>query len=62
MLANISGPQHIDTRLLALKIILQSNETSFHLLLEGPAVLAIKALDERLGRLEGSESSRQQIN
>ena len=48
-------------KLFALKLIIQSDETRFRLLVEGPSVLAIKALDERLGRLEngggGSESS-----
>ena len=40
-------------RLLALKIILTADETRFRLLTEGPAVLNMKFLEERLNRIEG---------
>ena len=47
-------------RLLALKIIITADETRFRLLAEGPAVLNMKALEDRLNRFE--EGNRQQIN
>ena len=50
----------IREKLLALKLIIQSDEARFRLLAEGPSVLTIKALEERLGRLEGTES--RQVN
>ena len=40
-------------KLLALKIILTADETRFKLLSEGPALLAIKSLEDRLNRIEG---------
>ena len=40
-------------KLLALKIIIQSDETRFKLLSEGPSLLAIKSLEDRLNRIEG---------
>jgi len=40
-------------KLLALKIIIQTDETRFKLLSEGPSVLAIKSLEDRLNRIEG---------
>ena len=39
-------------RILALKIIMQADETRFRLLSEGPSVLAFKTLQERLDRIE----------
>lgn len=42
-------------KLLALKIIMQADETRFKLLSEGPAVLAMKSLEDRLNRIEGVE-------
>jgi IS30 family transposase len=42
----------IRERLLALKIIMQANETRFKLLSEGPSVLAIKTLQERVSQIE----------
>jgi Trp operon repressor len=39
-------------KLLALKIILTADETRFRLLSEGPSILAIKSLEERLNRIE----------
>lgn len=45
----------IREKLLALKLCLQSDEAKFRLLSDGPAVLAIKALEERVSRVEGIE-------
>jgi IS30 family transposase len=39
-------------KLLALKVIIMSDETSFKLLSEGPAVLSIKSLEDRLTQVE----------
>jgi transcriptional antiterminator len=39
-------------KLLALKIIIQADETRFKLLLQGPAVLAMKHLQERVSQIE----------
>jgi endonuclease III-like uncharacterized protein len=39
-------------KLLALKVIVASDETAFKLLSEGPAVLAVKNLEERLAVVE----------
>jgi hypothetical protein len=42
-------------KLLALKLIIQSDETRFKLLSEGPSVMYIKLLEERLARIEATE-------
>src|SRR5215216_6742437 len=39
-------------KLLALKLIIMSDETAFKLLNEGPAVLAMKSLEDRLAQIE----------
>ena len=39
-------------RLHALKLIIQANEAKFKLISEGPKVMAIKQLEERLERIE----------
>jgi hypothetical protein len=39
-------------KLSALKLIIESNEARFKLLSEGPSVLAIKSLEERLNKIE----------
>jgi hypothetical protein len=49
-------------KLLALKLIIQSDETRFKLLSEGPSVLAIKTLEDRLNKIEGMETRRQVNN
>ena len=46
-------------KLLALKLIIQSDETRFRLLTEGPTVLNMKSLEERLHRIEGMDKQRQ---
>jgi DNA-binding transcriptional ArsR family regulator len=42
----------VKEKLLALKIIIQSNEARFKLLSEGPSVLAVKSLEDRLSKVE----------
>lgn len=42
-------------KLLALRLIMQADETRFKLLSEGPTLLAIKSLEDRLNRIEGME-------
>jgi IS30 family transposase len=39
-------------KLSALKLIIESNEARFKLLSEGPSILAIKSLEERLNKIE----------
>ena len=48
----------VKEKLAALKLIVESNEAKFKLLSEGPSVLAIKSLEERLNKIE----SNRQIN
>jgi DNA-binding transcriptional ArsR family regulator len=42
----------VKDKLLALKIIIQSNEAAFKLLSEGPSVLNVKLLEDRLTKIE----------
>jgi DNA-binding transcriptional ArsR family regulator len=49
----------IREKLLALKLIIQSDETRFKLLSEGPGLLAIKSLEDRLNRIERMGEQRQ---
>jgi DNA-binding transcriptional ArsR family regulator len=46
-------------KLLALKLIIQSDETRFKLLSEGPGLLAVKSLEDRLSRIERMGEQRQ---
>jgi IS30 family transposase len=46
-------------KLMALKIIVMAHETSFKLLNEGPAILAMKAMDDRLSALENVPDQEQ---
>ena len=50
----------VKEKLLALKIVIQSNEARFKLLSEGPSMLAIKSLEDRLGKIELSNHQQQQ--
>jgi len=43
-------------KLLALRLIIQSDETRFKLLSEGPGLLAVKSLEDRLNRIEDIRS------
>ena len=49
----------IREKLLALKLIIQSDETRFKLLSEGPGLLTIKSLEDRLNRIERMGEQRQ---
>jgi transcriptional antiterminator len=42
----------VKEKLSALKLIVESNEARFKLLSEGPSILAIKSLEERLNKIE----------
>src|SRR5215210_8083633 len=42
----------VKEKLAALKLIIESNEARFKLLSEGPSVLTIKSLEERLNKIE----------
>jgi IS30 family transposase len=50
----------IREKLMALKLVIQSNEAGFKLLSEGPNVLAIKTLEDRLSKMELSACRQQQ--
>ncbi len=56
-----NGNSSTKEKLAALKLIIESNEARFKLLSEGPSVLAIKSLEERLNKIESVEA-RQQVN
>jgi hypothetical protein len=45
-------------KLLALKIVMQADETRFKLLSEGPSVLAMKDLQERVSQIENRQTNR----
>jgi transcriptional antiterminator len=42
----------VKEKLSALKLIVESNEARFKLLSEGPSILAVKSLEERLNKIE----------
>jgi IS30 family transposase len=42
----------VKEKLAALKLIVESNEARFKLLSEGPSILAVKSLEERLNKIE----------
>lgn len=44
----------VKEKVVALKVIIQSNESKFKLLAEGPSVLAVKSLEERLNKIESA--------
>lgn len=48
-----TGKQHKNrTQLNALKVVIQSNVAIFELLQQGPTVMAVKALEERVAAME----------
>src|SRR5215208_4522460 len=49
----------VKEKLAALKLIVESNEARFKLLSEGPSVLAVKSLEERLNKIEIAEQISQ---
>jgi IS30 family transposase len=49
----------VKEKLAALKLIKESNEARFKLLSEGPSVLAMKPLEERLSKIESLQARQQ---
>ena len=49
---NNNNQVSVKEKLSALKLIIESNEARFKLLSEGPSVLAVKSLEERLNKVE----------
>ena len=45
-------------KLLALKLIMESNEAKFALFKEGPAIMQVKSMEERLANIESREINR----
>lgn len=46
-------------KLLALKLIIDCNESKFALFKEGPAIMQVKSMEERLSNIEFRQNSRQ---
>jgi IS30 family transposase len=51
-LAYTNSPDNVRAKLTALKVVIQAEETKFKLLSEGPNVLAVNAMSERLDHIE----------
>ena len=49
---NNNNEVSLKEKLSALKLIVEANESKFKLLSEGPSILAVKALEERLNKIE----------
>jgi IS30 family transposase len=49
---NNNNEVSVKEKLCALKLIVESNEARFKLLSEGPSVLAVRSLEERLNKIE----------
>ena len=49
---NNNNEVSVKEKLSALKLIVESNEARFKLLSEGPSILAVKSLEERLNKIE----------
>lgn len=45
-------------KLLALKLIIECNESTFALFKEGPAIMQVKSMEERLANIESREINR----
>ena len=45
-------------KLLALKLIMECNEAKFALFKEGPAIMQVKSMEERLANIESREINR----
>jgi hypothetical protein len=56
-----NGANNLTTRdkLLALKLIMECNEAKFALFKEGPAIMQIKKLEERLAHIESRERAQE---
>jgi hypothetical protein len=48
----------IQDKLLALKLIMECNEAKFALFKEGPAIMQVKSMEERLQKIESREINR----
>jgi IS30 family transposase len=48
--------EEANDRMAALKLAKECHESMFHLISEGPFILSVKALEERLTKIEGSKS------
>lgn len=59
MLNNKSTVLSTKDKLLALKLIIDCNESKFELFKEGPAILQVKSMEERLSNIEFRENGRQ---
>ena len=46
-------------KLLALKLVIDSNESKFALFKEGPAIMQVKSMEERLSNIEFRQDSRE---
>jgi transcriptional antiterminator len=57
---NNNDKPSVKEKLAALKLIIESNEARFKLLSEGPSVLAMKSLEDRLSKIERNQAN--QIN
>ena len=58
-LTESSSPSAIKDSLLALKLTVDCNEAQFSLFKEGPAIMQIKRLEERLTYIESRESNQE---
>jgi hypothetical protein len=50
------------TKLLALKLVKECHEATFNLFSQGPSIMNIKALEERVNKIESSRSRMGQIS
>ena len=55
-----NGVNNLTTRdkLLALKLIMECNEAKFALFREGPTIMQVKSMEERLANIESREINR----
>jgi IS30 family transposase len=58
-LAESSSPGTVKDSLLALKLTVDCNEAQFSLFKEGPAIMQIKRLEERLAHIESRERNQE---
>lgn len=58
-LTESSSPGTVKDSLLALKLTVDCNEAQFSLFKEGPAIMQIKRLEERLAHIESRESNQE---
>jgi hypothetical protein len=56
----LNGINNLTTRdkLLALKLIMECNEAKFALFKEGPSIMQVKSMEERLANIESREINR----